>query len=67
MLRDIKKHFLHEEKKYYKPVRVNNFRSDNFIEYRSITDRNKRQSVEENLIKIRPYLKEKIIAHGKFY
>ena len=58
LLRDIKNLFEHEEKNYYKPVRVSNFRSNNYIEYESNVDRNKTQSVEEYLNKIRPYLKD---------
>ena len=36
-----------EEKNYYKPVRVNNFWSNNYIEYKSNDVRNKTLSVEE--------------------
>ena len=43
---------------FYKPVRVNNFRSSNYIEYESNNDRNKTLSVEEYLNKISPYLKD---------
>ena len=46
-----------EEENYYKPVRVNNFWSDNYIEHKSNGDKNKILSVEEHLNKIRPYLK----------
>ena len=42
---------------YYQPVRVSNFRSNNYIEYESNSDRNKTLSVEEYLNKITPYLK----------
>ena len=43
ILRDIKNHFEHEkeEENYYKPVRVNIFWSNNYIEYESNDDRNK--------------------------
>ena len=37
-----------EEKNYYKPVRVGNFWSNNYIEYESNGDRNKALSVEES-------------------
>ena len=37
-----------EEKNYYKPVRVSNFWSNNYIEYESNGDRNKALSVEES-------------------
>ena len=46
-----------EEENYYKPVRVNNFWSNNYSEYNSNCDRNKTLSVEEYLDKVRPYLK----------
>ena len=57
-LRDIKNLFEYEkeEENYYKPVRVNNFWSNNYIEYKSNSDKNI-LSVEEYLIKIKPYLK----------
>ena len=58
ILRDIKNLFEHEEENYYKPVRANNFWSNNYIEYESNSDRNKTLSVEEYLNKIRPYLKD---------
>ena len=60
ILRDIKNLFEHEkeEESYYKPVRVSNFRSNNYIEYKSNGDKNVTLSVEEYLNKIRPYLKD---------
>ena len=58
ILRDIKNLFEHEEENYYKPVRVNNFFSNNYIEYESNGDRNKTLSAEEYFNKIRPYLKD---------
>ena len=64
ILRDIKNIFEHEEENYYKPVRVNNFWGDKYIEYESNGDRNKCLSVEEYLNKIRPYPKD-IINHLK--
>ena len=48
----------HEEENYYKPVRVNNFWSNNNIKNKSNRDRNKTLSVEKYLNKIRPYLKD---------
>ena len=57
ILRDIKNFFEHEEENYYKPVRVSNFWSNSYIEYKSNGDRNK-TSVEEYLNKISPYLKD---------
>ena len=41
ILRDIKSLFEHEEETYYKPVKVSNFLSNNYIEYESNGDRNK--------------------------
>ena len=58
MLRDIKNVFEHEEEEiFYKPVRVSNFWSSNYIEYKGNGARNKTLSVEEYLNKIRPYLR----------
>ena len=52
---------MQEEKDYYKPVRVGNFWSNNYIEYESNRDRNKTLSVQEYLIETRTYLKYIII------
>ena len=38
-----------EKENYYKPVRVSNFWSNNYIEYESNDDKNKTLSVEEYL------------------
>ena len=48
-----------EEDDYYKPIRVGNFLSKNYIEYESNGDRNKTLSIEEYFSKIRPLLKDK--------
>ena len=58
ILRDIKNLYEHEEESYHKPVRVNNFWINNYIEYESNRDRNRTISVEEYLNKIRLYLKD---------
>ena len=60
ILRNIKNLFKleKEEENYYKPVRIGNFWSDNYIHYESNGDRNKTLSVEEYLEKIRSYLKD---------
>ena len=58
ILRDIKNLFEHEEENYYKLVTVNNFWSNNYIEYESNGDENKALSVEEYSNKIRSYLKD---------
>ena len=47
-----------EEKSYYKPVRVSNSWSNNYIEYESNDNRNKAPAVGKYLNKIRPYLKD---------
>ena len=47
-----------EEKDFYKPVRVRNFRSNNYIAYKCNGGRNKTLSVKEYPNKIRPYLKD---------
>ena len=49
-----------EEEHYYKPIRVSNFWSNNYIEYEGKGDRNKTLSVEEYLNKISPNLKDMI-------
>ena len=64
ILRDIKNLYEHEEESYHKPVRVNNFWINNYIEYESNRDRNRTISVEEYLNKIRLYLKD-IITNVK--
>ena len=58
VLRDIQNLFKHEEQNYYKPVRVSNFWSNNYIEYESKNDRNKALSIKQYLNKIRPYLED---------
>ena len=56
MIRDIRNLF-EEQEDYYVPVRVGNFLSNNYIEFKNNGDRNKALLVEEYLNKIRPYLK----------
>ena len=65
VLRNIKSLFEYEKKEenYYKPVRVNNFWSNNYIDYKSNSDKNRILSVEEYLDKIRPYLRDIISDH----
>ena len=58
IIRDIRILFEHkEEENYYKPVRIGNFWSKDYVEYKSNSDRNKTLSVEEYLNKIKLYLK----------
>ena len=68
VLRNIRNLFEYkkEEEYYYKPVRVKNFWSNNYIEYKSNGDKNRILSVEEYLGKIRPYLRDIFLTHGKF-
>ena len=58
VLRNIKNLFEYEkeEENFYKPVRVNNFWSNNYTEYKSNGDKNRLLSAEGYLDKIRPYL-----------
>ena len=56
IFRDVKNLFEQEED-YYKPVRVGNFHSNNYIEYENNGDRNKTPSIKEYLDEIKPYLK----------
>ena len=56
--RNIRNLFEHEEEDYYKPVKVVNFLSNIYIEYKSNGYINKTLSVKEYLNKIRPYLKD---------
>ena len=66
IIREIRNLSEHKEEGYYKPVRVDHFWSNNYIEYESNGDRNKAISVEEYLNKIRPYLKDIINNLKKF-
>ena len=50
-----------QEDNYYKPARVGNFLSNNYMKYESSDNRNKCFSVKEYLEKIKPYLREIII------
>ena len=69
IIRDIKKLFQQED--YYKPERVSNFWSNNYIEYESNGDKNRNLLLDEYLNKIEPYLRNmilifKILIHEKF-
>ena len=66
IVREIKTLFEQEEKDYYKPIRVDNFWSNNYIEYESSGDENKNLSVKEYLDKIKHYLRNIIINLQKF-
>ena len=59
IVRDIRNLFENEEEEnYYKKIRVNNFWSNNHIEYERNGDRNKTIPVEKYFNKIRSYLKD---------
>ena len=47
-----------ERKNYYKPARVNNFWSNNYMVYNCKDDKKRIPSVEEYLHRIRPYLRD---------
>ena len=52
--------FERKEENNYKPVRINNFWSNYYIECESNSSKNKTLIVEEYLRKSRPYLKDVI-------
>ena len=60
IIRDIKTLFQQEED-YYKPKRVSSFWNNSYSEYESNGDKNSNVSLDEYLIKIKPYLKDIII------
>ena len=69
IIRHIKSLFEQQEE-YYKPVRVGNLHSNNYIKYGSNGDRNEILSIEEYLDETKPYLTHiisKEIIYGKFY
>ena len=61
IIRDIKTLFQQQEEDYYKPKRVSSFWNNSYIEYESNSDKNSNLSLDEHLIKIKPYLKDIII------
>ena len=61
IIRAIKNLFEHQEKYYYKLVKVGIFRDNNYIKYKRSGDRNKNLSVKEYLNEIKPYLRDKIL------
>ena len=48
---------MNNKKTYYKLTTVDNFGNYNYIKYESNVDGNKKPSLNEYLIKIKPYLK----------
>ena len=57
IIREIKTLFYYEED-YHKLTRIDNFWTNNYIEYESNGDRNKTLSIKEYLDVIKPYLKD---------
>ena len=55
-----------QEEDYFKPLRVNKFWNNNYIEYESNGDRNKNLTIKEYLEEIKPYLKGIINDLQKF-
>ena len=58
LLRDIRNPFEQEKEDYYKPEKVGNFWSNNYIEYEINSDRNVTLLLEEYLNKIWPHLRD---------
>ena len=52
-----------DEKDYYKPIKIRNAFSNNYIEYESNADKDRTLSIEEYLDKIRPYLSNILNDH----
>ena len=54
VLRNIKNLFEYEkeEENFYKPVRINNFWSNNYVEYKSNGYRNENYQLKNNFIKL---------------
>ena len=48
------------EEDYYKPIRIGNASSSNYIEYKSNGDKDKTLSIKKYLDKIKPYLNDLI-------
>ena len=62
IIRDISTLFKQqEEKNYYKQKKVSDFCNSNYIEYERNCDTNRNLSLDDNLNKIEPYLRNIII------
>ena len=69
ILYDSTKTFFKPKEDNYKPVRIGNAFSSNYIEYKSNGDKDKTLSIKDYLDEIKPYLSEMIIklkVNGKF-
>ena len=51
------------KKDYYKPIRIGNVFSNNYVEYESNADKDKMLLTEKYLDKMRPYLRDIINDH----
>ena len=60
-IRDVRRLFEQEEKDYYKPKRVNNFRNNDYIEHESNGDKNGKLSLDGYLDEIELYMRNIII------
>ena len=61
IIRDIRTLFQQQGEDYYKPKRVSSLWNNKYIEYESNGDKNTNLSLDECLMKIKPYLMEIII------
>ena len=61
IIRDIGTLLEQQEEHYYKPKRESNFWNNNYIEYESNGDKNRKLSLDEYFNKIKPYLRNIII------
>ena len=67
IIRDIKTPFEQQEDDYYKPIIAVNFWNNNYIEYKSKHDRNKKPSIKEYLNELKPYLRDITINLPKYH
>ena len=62
-IRDVKDTYDDVDEDYYKPIRIGNAFSSNYIEYKSNGDKDKILLIKEYLDMIRPYLNDLIDKH----
>ena len=63
MLRDIRTLYQSDKEDYYKPIRIGNAFSSNYIEYESNGDKDKTLFIDDYLDMIRQYLSYIINGH----
>ena len=56
---------MEQEDDYYKPIRKGNFLSNNCIEYKNNSDKNKNLSAKEYLNEVKLYLRDLIVNPQK--